>query len=95
LQVLVPPGGEKCRAVRKITIVPGRWLDAKIPDMKTTKTWTVAVLLGALLCLGGCNAISFFPRQAAEKAADTVIDDVFPGNGAQGETARQPELKKP
>lgn len=54
----------------------------------------VALLLGTLLCLAGCSVISFFPNQAAEKAADKVLDDIFPGKDAPDETATPPAEKK-
>lgn len=31
-----------------------------------------------LLAASGCGSISFFPAQPAQKAADKVIDDVWP-----------------
>ena len=51
--------------------------------MRICKTWIVALALGALVSVAGCNAISFFPHDTAEKAADKVIDDILPVNGAQ------------
>ena len=47
----------------------------------------VVLMLAALLGVSGCNAISFFPREPAEKAADQVLDDILPGNGTAGNGA--------
>ena len=63
--------------------------------MKNRKTWIAAILLGVLAGLGGCGTISFFPSESAEKAADVVLDDIFPGNGGHDELANSSESKKP
>ena len=63
--------------------------------MKICKKWWVALLLGALLGLGGCNAVSFFPYKAAEKAADKVLDDILPGNGSHDDAAKPPQPQRP
>jgi hypothetical protein len=63
--------------------------------MKNCKTWVAASILGALLCLGGCGTISFFPYESAAKAADKVLDDILPGNGGGDEHAKVSEAKKP
>ncbi len=44
--------------------------------------------MGVLLGVAGCNVISFFPHKAAEKAADEVLDDILPGNGANEKAAQ-------
>ena len=69
--------------MRKLIRVSDHWLDVKILHMRIGKTWLVALAVGTLIGLAGCNAISFFPHDAAEKAADKVIDDIFPVNGAR------------
>lgn len=65
-----------------------------MPDMKNWKPLIVAAGLGALLCLGGCGTISFFPYESAAKAADKVLDDILPGNGEQPDAAKVAETKK-
>ena len=86
--------------MRKDIIVPDQWLDAKIPGMRISKTWMAALMLAALSGAAGCSVIGFFPQKAAEKAADIVLDDVFPGNGTndidlQDGAAKPSEPKKP
>ena len=73
--------------MRKVIRVSDHWLDVKIPCRRIGKTWVVALAVGTLIGLAGCNAISFFPHDAAEKAADKVIDDIFPVNGARQDVA--------
>ena len=53
------------------------------------------MVLGALVSVAGCNAISFFPHDAAEKAADKVIDDILPVNGAQEDVLTPAKPSKP
>jgi len=62
--------------------------------MRTTKTWMMALLIGTLLCLAGCSVIGFFPAQAAERAADKVLDDIFPAKDAPDETPTPPAPRK-
>ena len=81
--------------MRKDNIVPDQWLDVKIPGMRIDRTWIVALVLGALLVMAGCNAISFFPHEAAEKAADKVLDDIFPGESAQKQLVKPIEPTTP
>ena len=55
--------------------------------MKTRKTLLVAVVLATAFTMTGCVSTLFFPAKSAEKAADKVIDDIWP-------TAARPELAK-
>jgi len=38
----------------------------------------VLVFATAIATVSGCGTISFFPTQPAQKAADKVIDDIWP-----------------
>ena len=68
--------------------------NVKITAMKIKKMRLTAPMLCALLGVGGCNTISFFPTRAAEKAADKVIGDVIPGSSAEGASVK-PKAAKP
>lgn len=48
------------------------------------KLAAVAFLLSAacFAIMGGCSTISFFPTELAQKAADKVIDDIWPASAA-------------
>ena len=47
--------------------------------MKLARTLFVGVALTAMLALTGCGSTLFYPARSAEKAADKVIDDIWPG----------------
>jgi hypothetical protein len=54
-----------------------------------SKTISAAVLLGTLLA--GCVTINiYFPASAAEKAADTIIDEVWQIKGKPAAAANVP-----
>ena len=55
--------------------------------MKTRRTLLVAVALAIALTMTGCVSTLFFPAKSAEKAADKVIDEIWPA-------AAKPELAK-
>jgi len=55
--------------------------------MKTRKTRLAAAALAAALTMTGCVSTLFFPAKSAEKAANKVIDDIWPA-------AAKPELAK-
>lgn len=46
--------------------------------MKPVKTVVVSVSLACVVTMGGCASTLFFPVKPAEKAADKLIDDVWP-----------------
>lgn len=46
--------------------------------MKSIKTVVGSVALVCIVATGGCASTLFFPVKPAEKAADKVIDDVWP-----------------
>ena len=47
--------------------------------MKLARTLFVGVTLTAMLALTGCGSTLFYPARSAERAADKVIDDIWPG----------------
>jgi len=55
--------------------------------MKTRKTRLAGAALAAALTMTGCVSTLFFPAKSAEKAANKVIDDIWPA-------AAKPELAK-
>jgi len=55
--------------------------------MKTRKTRLAGAALAAALTMTGCVSTFFFPAKSAEKAANKVIDDIWPA-------AAKPELAK-
>ena len=46
--------------------------------MKIERTIFVMVTLTTMLALTGCGSTLFYPSGSAEKAADKVIDDIWP-----------------
>ena len=47
--------------------------------MKNRMQTAQLFIIGAVMAVSaGCGTISFFPAQPAQKAADKVIDDVWP-----------------
>ena len=46
--------------------------------MKKVKIFIVAAILAGALAMSGCGTVLFFPIKPAEKAADRVIDDIWP-----------------
>ena len=46
--------------------------------MKKVKIFIVAATLACALPMSGCGTALFFPVKPAEKAADRVIDDIWP-----------------
>ena len=46
--------------------------------MKKIKIFIVAAILAGALAMSGCGTALFFPVKPAEKAADRVIDDIWP-----------------
>ena len=51
------------------------------------RTLAVVVTLSGLLVIVGCASTLFFPTKPAEKAADLVIDDIWP------DMAKSPTIK--
>ena len=52
-----------------------------IPKQLAQEKLAVAVFLVGVACVtttSGCSTISFFPTAPAQKAADSVIDDIWP-----------------
>ena len=56
--------------------------------MKTRNTLLVSTMLATALTMAGCVSTLFFPAKSAEKAADKIIDDIWPA-------AAKPEFAKP
>ena len=52
--------------------------------MKTRKPMLVAAALATTLTMTGCVSTLFFPAKSAEKAADKVIDDIWPAAAMPG-----------
>ena len=46
--------------------------------MKIERTIFVVVTLATIFALTGCGSTLFYPSRSAEKAADKVIDDIWP-----------------
>ena len=46
--------------------------------MKKVKIFIVAAILAGALAMSGCGTALIFPIKPAEKAADKVIDDIWP-----------------
>ena len=46
--------------------------------MKTGKIFVAGTALASFLAMAGCASTLFFPVKPAEKAADKVIDDIWP-----------------
>ena len=46
--------------------------------MKKVKIFIVAATLACAFAMSGCGTALFFPAKPAEKAADKVIDDIWP-----------------
>jgi hypothetical protein len=44
----------------------------------STRAFHFSALILATAVAAGCGTISFFPAQPAQKAADKVIDDIWP-----------------
>lgn len=63
--------------------------------MKNNGRRAAALMIFAAIGLGGCSVINFFPRQAAERAADQVIGDILRGKHTGAEAMPPAETKKP
>ena len=46
--------------------------------MKTGKVFVASITLASVFAMAGCASTLFFPAKPAEKAADKVIDDIWP-----------------
>ena len=46
--------------------------------MIVTKLFVACVALASIFAISGCASTLFFPAKPAEKAADKVIDDIWP-----------------
>ena len=46
--------------------------------MNVTKIFIACVALASIFAISGCASTLFFPAKPAEKAADKVIDDIWP-----------------
>ena len=56
-----------------------------------TKIFIASVALASIFAVSGCASTLFFPAKPAEKAADKVIDDIWPAMAKPAAT----ELKRP
>lgn len=63
-----------------------------IRSMKVRKL-TVGMLLVLAGAVSGCG--TFFPKAPAERAADKVLDDVFPAKEPAGGNDSNASVKKP
>ena len=52
--------------------------------MKTIKKLLVGAVLATGLTMTGCVSTLFFPIKSAEKAADKIIDDIWPAAAMPG-----------
>lgn len=64
-----------------------------IRSMRPRKLARGVVLLLVTLMIGGCG--TFFPKAPAERAADRVLDDVFPPRESAAGNVAGAEPKKP
>jgi hypothetical protein len=48
------------------------------------------LLMATFLSVAGCSSISFFPKATAQKAADKVIDDIWPASAAPADAITTP-----
>lgn len=46
--------------------------------MNTGEKVVVVAAIASMLALAGCASTLFFPAKPAEKAADSLIDDIWP-----------------
>ncbi len=46
--------------------------------MKARKVLVASVTLICIAAMAGCTSTLFFPAKSAEKAADKLIDDIWP-----------------
>ena len=60
--------------------------------MKVTKLFVACVALASIFAISGCASTLFFPAKPAEKAADKVIDDIWPDLSKPG--SQKVEAKK-
>jgi hypothetical protein len=58
--------------------------------MQLQKNLIVVVLAVAPVALAGCTTIAFFPTAPAQKAADKLIDDIWPAAPARPAAAPAP-----
>jgi hypothetical protein len=59
-----------------------------LPNMKKRCQPFVALILTfSLVGLAACSSISFFPKATAQKAADKLIDDIWPTSATPSDTA--------
>jgi hypothetical protein len=81
-----------------------RWRAVKVAEVLQTKTGqkmmhgvletrdklllTAAALL--VVTVSGCASIAFFPKGTAQKAADKVIDDIWPASSSAGTVVAKP-----
>ena len=60
--------------------------------MKTRKALFVSITIACIVSMSGCASTLFFPAKSAEKAADKIIDDIWPESVKT--TVAAPEAKK-
>lgn len=60
--------------------------------MKAGKTFVASIVLASVVAMTGCGSTLFYPVKSAEKAADKVIDDIWPG--IEKPAAARAEAKK-
>ena len=60
--------------------------------MKTGKTLVASIVLASVVAMPGCGSTLFYPVKSAEKAADKVIDDIWPDLSKPG--SQKVEAKK-
>jgi hypothetical protein len=62
--------------------------------MRLLKKLIVIVLASVTVTLAGCTTIAFFPTAPAQKAADKLIDDIWPVAPVRPATAPAPAPAK-
>jgi hypothetical protein len=60
--------------------------------MPLQKKFVIVFLAFAQLAVAGCTTIAFFPAAPAQKAADKLIDDIWPAAPARPATASVPSV---
>jgi hypothetical protein len=59
--------------------------------MPPVKNWVAAFFLTGIFAMSGCASTLFFPAKPAEKAADKVIDDIWPVQGKPADATVEPK----
>lgn len=59
--------------------------------MPSVKKWVATFFLIGIFAMSGCASTLFFPAKPAEKAADKVIDDIWPVQVKPAGTTAEPK----